>query len=78
MPIALPGAAQRRGDIYANLGNIHRRRGDAERAIAMYRLALSDYRGSGDAGKATRVEQHLSSLGAMAPARPAASSVRAP
>jgi tetratricopeptide (TPR) repeat protein len=57
-----------RADLYANLGNVHRRRGNTERAAAMYRRALADYRGAGDVGKASRVEQYLTGFTAATPA----------
>jgi hypothetical protein len=53
-----------RADIYANLGNVNRHRGNAERAAALYREALADYRGAGHVSKASRVEQYLAGFAA--------------
>jgi tetratricopeptide (TPR) repeat protein len=66
--LALPAPSERsRADLYANLGNIHRRRGNTDRAIALYRMALLDYQGAGQASKAARVEQYLARFAADTP-----------
>jgi len=71
--LAIPGLREAlRADAYANLGNVHRRRGERQRAASMYRHALAGYRESGEASKAVRVEQYLAGFAAEGPASAAA------